>query len=186
MQVVNYLNNTLTSLYCYLQVLSPRDYSTPLPILMGASIGQHTRHIVEFCQCLLQQYPQKQVSYDLRQRNLHLENHPSYALNAIAQVCEQIASLGDDKENTLNSELVLISHFHPDNPDEFIHTPTTLIRELVYNLEHAIHHMAIIRIGLNTIAPSLTVPDAFGIAPTTIHYQHQNRLQNNTNANIGS
>ena len=50
---------------------------------------------------------------------------------------------------------------------------STLDRELIYNIEHAIHHMAMIKIGLKVLAPELHLPENFGVAPSTIRYRHQ-------------
>jgi len=43
-------------------------------------------------------------------------------------------------------------------------------RELVYNLEHAIHHMALIRVGINELT-DVIVSEKFGVAPSTIKYR---------------
>ena len=48
---------------------------------------------------------------------------------------------------------------------------TTLERELAYNIEHAIHHMAILKIGVRTIAPGTDIPDGFGIAVSTLRHR---------------
>ena len=49
---------------------------------------------------------------------------------------------------------------------------TSMQRELVYNYEHCLHHLAIIRIGLSVIQPSLILPNHFGVAPSTLAYRH--------------
>jgi hypothetical protein len=43
-------------------------------------------------------------------------------------------------------------------------------RELVYNIEHAIHHMALIKIGLRAEFSSVIIPDSFGVASSTLRY----------------
>jgi len=47
---------------------------------------------------------------------------------------------------------------------------SNLMRELAYNLEHAIHHMALIRIVLNQQFPDVKVDANFGVAYSTIRY----------------
>jgi uncharacterized damage-inducible protein DinB len=48
---------------------------------------------------------------------------------------------------------------------------TTVKRELVYNIEHAVHHMALMKIGIREIAPGISLPADFGIAASTLRHQ---------------
>jgi hypothetical protein len=48
---------------------------------------------------------------------------------------------------------------------------TNYFRELTYNIEHAVHHMAIIKIGIREVANYVTLPADFGIAASTIRYK---------------
>jgi hypothetical protein len=42
---------------------------------------------------------------------------------------------------------------------------------LVYNIEHAVHHMAIMKIGIREVADYINLPDNFGIAVSTLRYR---------------
>ncbi|TAG65626.1 MAG: DinB family protein, partial [Runella slithyformis] len=53
---------------------------------------------------------------------------------------------------------------------------TTLSRELVYIAEHAIHHLAILKIALRAHFPDIALPVHFGVAYSTVQYQ--NSIQN--------
>jgi hypothetical protein len=55
--------------------------------------------------------------------------------------------------------------------DEFLSIETTATRELVYNIEHAVHHMAIMKIGVREIASYICLAPDFGIAASTIRYK---------------
>ena len=50
---------------------------------------------------------------------------------------------------------------------------TNIGRELAYNIEHAVHHMAILKIGLAIVAPEVKVPEGFGVAVSTLRYKRE-------------
>ena len=152
--------NCLTTTHAYLQVLSSEEYQQPLDLLSAASIGQHTRHFIEFFQCLLQQLPAGEVNYDARIRDQEIEQEPKCALLAIDRICQQLENCDLDQQMQLSacySQTVTVT--------------SNVARELVYNLEHTIHHLAIIRIGLAILRPDLELPKSFGIAASTTKYR---------------
>lgn len=128
--------------------------------MSGATIGQHTRHFIEFFQCLLQQAPSGVLNYDLRRRNPAIENSPQAALAAIEDIQAAILHLDLSQELRLEGDL---------NGPFFVSTNTG--RELLYNLEHCIHHLAIIKIGLAILKPQLTLSEHFGLAASTAKHR---------------
>jgi hypothetical protein len=62
--------------------------------------------------------------------------------------------------------------WHFDNDQVVI--SSSIERELAFNLEHLVHHMAIIRIGLNIAVPKLDIPMNFGLANSTKRYRKEN------------
>ena len=150
----------LSATRTYLQILSPEEYQQPLDLLSAASIGQHTRHFIEFFQCLIQQLPSGEVNYDLRVRDKAVEQDPTVALQAIEQICQNLEMCN------LNQQMQLSACY-----SETVTVPSNVARELVYNLEHTIHHLAIIRIGLAILRPDFQLPKTFGIAASTTKYR---------------
>jgi hypothetical protein len=55
--------------------------------------------------------------------------------------------------------------------EEFVTIDTTFFRELAYNIEHAVHHMAIVKIGVREVAPYITLDKDFGVAASTIRHK---------------
>ena len=62
-----------------------------------------------------------------------------------------------------------ISLFLSKDAEESI--SSTVAREVNYNIEHCIHHMALIKIGLKIIKPSLALSPSFGVAASTLQHR---------------
>ena len=73
--------------------------------------------------------------------------------------------------STDNKELILEAGFD-ENSFELNQLPTNYFREIAYNLEHAIHHMELIKIGINEVA-AVKLPEGYGVASSTIKYRKQ-------------
>ena len=153
--------NNLTKLIQVLQDLPDNGtYQYPVSLLSGASIGQHTRHIIELYQCLLNGYALGIINYDNRKRDHLLETNREAAIEALLIIAAAINQ--PDKEliiqyDSLESGQLIKSNYY---------------REVYYNLEHCIHHQALIKVGLVTIGLD-AVPEQFGVAPATIQYRKQ-------------
>lgn len=154
----------LNELQDLLEGLSPIDYATPVEVLSNATIGQHVRHILEFFECLIQSRETGVLNYDHRQRDLSLETNPDTAKATLNMIFREI-----QKENV---DLVL-QQSYLNNNDELISTATNFYREIMYNIEHAVHHQALIRIGIHALQPEISLPRAFGVADSTIQYRNK-------------
>ena len=163
MQIINCINTNLLQLANAVHILSHEQYTEPVKVLSNTSIGQHVRHIIELLQCLHEVYLTGVVNYENRKRDKDIENNKSAAL-----VCLKDMGRSLQKEN---KELVL--HVNdPASSDLHLDIPTNYYRELLFNLEHIIHHMAIIRIGI-TESTTIELPQEFGIAPSTLKYKRE-------------
>lgn len=151
-----YVSQTLEKLIDLLNQLDDEAYSAPCAALGNSSIGQHTRHIIELFQCLLNQYEVGTICYDKRERNTKIETETEYAIFCIKNIQNQLF-----KENkTLNLvqfDTEIASNYH---------------RELLYNLEHCIHHQALIKVAVLALEDIHLCP-SFGIAPSTLAYRKQ-------------
>jgi len=150
------LSNLLADLQYILEELTDLQYVQPIRVLSQATIGQHNRHILEFFIELNKGYDSGIVDYDKRSRNHTIETDRAFAIQTIRVITENIDK--PDRDLLLNVEY--------GNHPVF----TNYFRELVYNLEHTVHHMALIRIGLNTIS-DLAIPEHFGVAASTLKYR---------------
>jgi hypothetical protein len=158
MPLISIFNGTLSELGLVLGQLSAEEYSQPQAVLSDASIGQHSRHVIEMIQCLLAGYADAQFSYDDRKRDVKIESDPKWALSCLNELML--------KSNLPNKEMRMDNLLF----EEVVTVNTNYYRELLYNMDHAIHHCAIIRIGLMSF-DHVSIPEGFGIAPSTIRHR---------------
>ncbi len=170
MNLIEATLSKLTNIQYYLRNLDEQLYAEPLELLSFASIGEHTRHILEFYQCLLEQSKEGTVNYDQRKRNKTIQEDPQVAGIVLVSIMKKLQAIDIGKQLQLE-----ISY---DADQEVLNiVDTSLERELVYNLEHVIHHLAIIKIGLSVIAPRIALPEDFGVAPSTIRFKKNSCAQ---------
>lgn len=144
-------------------------YAQPIPALYRASIGQHTRHIIEFFQCIPQQHASGVVCYDARKRDLALETSTLSALEALTALREWLLREEQDWEQSV----CLRMHPFVHSPEAAQECPSNLQREWWFAVDHAIHHLALVKVGLHLIQPDFPLPAHFGVAPATVHYQQR-------------
>lgn len=161
----------LIELQKLLQQMNAVQYTRPLKVLSEASIGQHCRHVIELYQCLLSGMAAGEVCYDNRKRDALLENNLQAAYSAIEDTVHTLSLPLADMPLRLSS-----STGPSEEPGELIHS--SLRRELLYNLEHSIHHQALIKAGLTELGVQSLVQNGFGDAPSTRRYREQLRKQN--------
>jgi hypothetical protein len=154
------IKNNLDELIALLQQLSNAEFSSPCFQLGNASIGEHTRHIIELFQCLESQYELGIINYDQRQRNNQIQTNTDFAIGKIVFIQNNL-----DKEN---KNMVL----HQKIDGNEIKTESNYYRELLYNFEHCIHHQALIKVAVLQIS-TVTIDSDFGVARSTIEYRKQ-------------
>ena len=154
------INSNLNELNHLLEQLSEADYSNPCLELSNATIGEHIRHIIEMFQCLENQYDNGIINYDMRERNVLIQTNPGYALQVVKQIQNQ---LGRPDKKIVLQQLI---------DGEEIRIESNYFRELLYNLEHCIHHQALIKVAVLR-HEALIIDENFGVAPSTLAYRKQ-------------
>lgn len=162
------LSETATSILGQLSDLvhqmHEEDFSKSCETLSGSTIGQHVRHTLEFFLCLEKGYGDGVVNYDNRAHDGLIERDKNLALATIRQVTAFISILDHHRSLTLE-----VAYHRWQEPG--VRIETNAHRELVYNIEHAVHHMAIMRIGIREIAPYVCLSPDFGIAASTVKHR---------------
>ena len=162
------MTEQLKSLSNLLLLLNDRQYNQKIVFLGNASIGGHTRHIVELLKCVTDGYNMGRVDYVNRVRNLSLETDKILAAQELTIMINNVTQ--PDKHMKLVTEC--------EEGGLINIVRTTYFREIVYNTEHAIHHLALIRVALREMKLDI-VGDEFGMAYSTIKYfSTQDKIEN--------
>lgn len=157
--LVRHIEDLLT----ILRQLSPAQYCTQDK---HSSIGGHMRHILEFMQTLHNGLTAGFVDYELRERNVLFETDPiatEECLRFLAQgLCHALMQSPEPHLLTL--------HETPYVGAEKIALTTSLEREILFIIQHGIHHLAVIK--MLAAAQNIALDASIGLAiATQIHNQ---------------
>lgn len=146
-----------------LDSLSDETYTRNLEILGNVSISKHLRHVYEFYQLVSDASIYGSLDYSLRQRNIEFENSIEIAKSRLKMIFDKLSSADINQEiKVLNEEVDGLSTTEHKS---------SMGREMMYAFDHAIHHLAIIKIG--ALSMHIQLPPTFGVAPSTLKYQNQ-------------
>lgn len=139
------------------------DFIRRSETLGGATVGQHIRHTLEFFICFQSGYYTGVVNYDRRNHDPMIESDKACAAAVIMRIREFVQDLHHDKRLTLEIG-------YDTSREHYDSVITNAMRELVYNIEHSVHHMAMIRIGVRDVAPYVVLDADFGVAASSLRY----------------
>lgn len=168
MQLIRASQNILSQLADMVAQIEETDFTKPCKSLGNSTIGQHLRHTVEFFICLENGFEKGVVNYDKRAHDKLIESDKFIALGAIEKIKGFVVN------QTTDTPIKLEVGYEPDS-DDCVEIETNYFRELTYNIEHAVHHMAIIKIGVREVAGYVSLPSDFGIAVSTLRYQQASK-----------
>jgi hypothetical protein len=175
MNISNSAISILDQLRDVVESIEPSDFCSPSDALSRATIGQHLRHTLEFFICFESGVSAGRLNYDKRAHDKIIENDKFIALSTIERIKDFVKHIDVDKDLELEVGYDL-------NSDSFAVVQTNTLRELVYNIEHAVHHMAIMKIGIREVAPYLNLPPDFGVAASTMRFQRVSEGKFNYNS----
>lgn len=157
-------SHILSQLHDLIDQISDEDFVKQGSTLSGSTIGQHVRHTLEFFIMLENGVRTGLINYDNRAHDKVVERDKQIALAVVKQIQAFVTKQSDNVPIVLEIGYDL-------RKEDVTNVETNYLRELVYNIEHAVHHMAIIKIGIKEIAPYIILPRDFGVAASTIRYQ---------------
>lgn len=150
----------LLELKAILNQVHESDYSKSLFVLEKGTLGKHVRHILEFYECLFMENSENIICYDDRKRNMVLEENIRFTSGYMDEILNKIEMVD------INRRLLLKVKYE----DTEIIIESSLYREITYNIEHTVHHLAIIRIAVAAELSYIDLSGNFGYSDSTIQY----------------
>lgn len=150
-----------------LEVMDNKHYNQPLSTFNGSSVGQHVRHIIDFYLCLINGLNDLDINYDKRERNPLIETDRLTAKQFMEIIAQKVQNF------EVEQSVMVCSSFVADKNETLISIPSSVGRELMYAYDHAIHHLAMIKIGMQIHFPNIAIDKNLGVAPSTLKYRQQ-------------
>lgn len=141
------------------------SYVRKLPMAFNASIGGHYRHCLDHFRSLMDAAGAGDLNYDHRERGTLIESDRFAALNAsraLREAYQQLSAGCLDRELDVTCKTsYVVSRSQV--------SPSSVGREIMYVVAHAVHHYALI--GIMGGLMGLKMPAGFGVAPSTMKHQ---------------
>ena len=162
------LASCLTDLATLLDATSDLDYVTRPDGGTSGSVGAHVRHCLDHVRAVLDAAEGGLLSYDGRERDQALEQRRTLGILALHQQSARLEALvGRPADQPIHLAAQV------DYRGGSVEVTSSLGRELVFVLQHTIHHQAIVALLL--AARGIAIPPRFGYAPSTVR-RHVARL----------
>ena len=150
-----------------LRGLTDDHYTTPVPVAFNATIGGHYRHSLDHFRTLLDAVGAGAgaLDYDRRERGTRIETDRLAALAATQALRAGCAAW---PAGTLARPIAVTCKtcYATAGSQQ---AGSTLGREVMYAVAHAVHHYALIRIMAGLLGVNL--PADFGVAPSTLRHR---------------
>lgn len=145
-----------------LTTLTGRQYRSPDPLISGASVGQHWRHLSDHYACFLAGLSNGCVDYGERGRDTRTETDLAFALQEMSALIPRLGKLAHVLDGPLK-----VRH-EPADVDTSANA-SSVARELEFLFSHSSHHLAMIAVVLRQAG--IKLPVEFGLAASTRRYR---------------
>jgi hypothetical protein len=129
-------------------------------VFNNGTLGKHVRHILEFYNCLFVENAENTICYDDRKRSSLLEENLRFASEFIIEILDKINGV------EINKRVLLKIKF--EETETIVES--SLFREITYNIEHTVHHLAIMRIALSSELNYIKLNSSFGYSHSTVQH----------------
>jgi uncharacterized damage-inducible protein DinB len=155
-----------------LSEISDDAYTHKIPTAFSSSIGGHYRHCLDHFRILLDAVKAGGLNYDHRERDTLIENDRYAALNATRELRKNWSTLEPGCLGRALEVTCKVSYAAGDSQKSI----SSVSREIMYVVAHAVHHYALI--GIMGVLMDLKLPAGFGVAPSTLKHQQATAKSN--------
>jgi len=148
----------------FLESLDDAVYTRRVPQAFDSTMGGHYRHCLEHFEPLVEELSAV-IDYDARKRDPKVENDRGEALRRTQELLSACLHLPVDSLEIPIRVRYKVSYDATRDPL----AGSTVGREGMFAISHAIHHFALIKVMAGLIGVSL--PDDFGMAPSTAAFR---------------
>jgi len=163
--ILDSLKEVLSQGEALLSALDDAAYTTKIPAAFNASVGGHYRHCLDHFRSVFDGLDAAEVNYDNRKRDSRIETVREVALTHTRELLRASEGLGDWTLDYPIQARSKVSYLIDESPSAL----STVAREIMFCVVHAVHHYALIRVMCGMLKVAL--PDGFGVAPSTIKHQ---------------
>lgn len=147
--------------------ISDEHYTRKIPVAFNASIGGHYRHCLDHFRSLLGSVMSGDLNYDHRERGTVVEHDRFAALNAT----RELRTAYDNLNLLFLPRQLSVTAKTSYSTGGSQSSESTVGREIMYAVAHAVHHYALI--GVMGGLLEISMPAGFGVAPSTLKHQHE-------------
>lgn len=152
-----------------LENINDENYTRKVPTVFNASVGGHYRHCLDHFRSLLDAAMDGDLNYDHRERGTLVERDRFAALNATRELRDGYEQL--DSGFLLRPLMVTCKTSYGTSESQV--SPSTVGREIMYSVAHAVHHYALIGVMAGLLG--IEIPAEFGVAPSTLKHQAEEK-----------
>ena len=137
------------------------------------AVGPHLRHVLDHYKAFmagLGQAPDIRIAYDMRERDMAIQNRPTVAMAWLAAMQESLQLCADSRDTVWGMDTPVQVEAQAGLEGEFeLSTSSTLGRELLFLSSHTVHHFALVSHYCK--AAGVDMGADFGKAPATVAFE---------------
>ncbi len=161
------LSQALTQCTAILNELEKLPRSLADSLFIEANVGRHMRHVLDHVLALKEACTTELVDYDKRHRGNAVETDRLLASQQFS-----VLNLWLQTEDLDDRALIVASEIDGEKSHR-MRFESNLNREILYIINHTIHHAAHIKLALSNFG--IALPDHIGIAPGTASFNRSLR-----------